>query len=924
MNDGRYFRTTRRGEIHELQEELHSTNKDKKKEAVKKVIAAMTVGKDVGKLFPDVVNCMQTNNIELKKLVYLYIINYAKSEPTKAILAINTFRKDSGDPNPLIRALAVRTMGCIRLEEITEYLVEPLRRCCKDHDPYVRKTAALCVAKLHNTSPHAVEDQGFVQILHDMLADSNPMVVANSVAALMEMSCTSAKNYLQLKEQSVLKLLAALNECSEWGQVFILDAIALYNPSSSREVESILERVTARLSHANAAVVMSAVKVVMKFLDRVNNTELVRSLQKKLSAPLVTLLSSEPEIQYVALRAISLIVQKRPTILAEQVKMFFCKYNDPMYVKVEKLDIMVRLVSEANVEQLLSELKEYAAGVDVEFVRKAVRAIGRSAIKLDRAADRCVNALVELIESGVNYVVQEAVVVIADIFRKYPSRYERLIGTLCAGLDTLNEAESKAAMVWIIGEYAEKIENASEMLTLFLDGFSDEPAMVQLQILTAFVKLYLKAPSAESQKLVTSALKLSTEKSDNPDLRDRGYIYWRLLSSNAETTKKVVLADKKTITDNTFLLDPHLLDKFIENISSLSSVYLKLPETFIVSMRGKASNDSDTDASSDPDESVDTMRRQIEAGGGGSGDERRGRKGSQRRGEESASEEGSESGSSEADGESGGGGVGGGGGNLLDLDDDSSTPTSSQISVEKHLVLGAHQPGSNGKTGLQIQSALGRQKSLITMHISVTNQGNAPLRDWAIQFNKNPFGLAPQSPLQLGEVLPGQSASTILPVVANQLLSNNPPQSPLELPVAVKTNVDVFYFAQPFSLAIVLELRDALEKHVFRDHWQRMGEAGSAKQLSSMCQAPNTIASQHLVAKLRPLNISLVAQRNAETFDVLYFSCVTTNNLLVLSELSLQKSPGVGVKICIRADAAPLMPLFQALLISLVQLRVVQ
>eukprot|EP00923_Selenidium_pygospionis_P031684 GHVN01056067.1.p1 GENE.GHVN01056067.1~~GHVN01056067.1.p1 ORF type:complete len:670 (-),score=113.11 GHVN01056067.1:712-2721(-) len=669
---------------------------------------------------------------------------------------------------------------------------------------------------------------------------------------------------------------------------------------------------------------MSAVKVVMKFLDRVNNTELVRSLQKKLSAPLVTLLSSEPEIQYVALRAISLIVQKRPTILAEQVKMFFCKYNDPMYVKVEKLDIMVRLVSEANVEQLLSELKEYAAGVDVEFVRKAVRAIGRSAIKLDRAADRCVNALVELIESGVNYVVQEAVVVIADIFRKYPSRYERLIGTLCAGLDTLNEAESKAAMVWIIGEYAEKIENASEMLTLFLDGFSDEPAMVQLQILTAFVKLYLKAPSAESQKLVTSALKLSTEKSDNPDLRDRGYIYWRLLSSNAETTKKVVLADKKTITDNTFLLDPHLLDKFIENISSLSSVYLKLPETFIVSMRGKASNDSDTDASSDPDESVDTMRRQIEAGGGGSGDERRGRKGSQRRGEESASEEGSESGSSEADGESGGGGVGGGGGNLLDLDDDSSTPTSSQISVEKHLVLGAHQPGSNGKTGLQIQSALGRQKSLITMHISVTNQGNAPLRDWAIQFNKNPFGLAPQSPLQLGEVLPGQSASTILPVVANQLLSNNPPQSPLELPVAVKTNVDVFYFAQPFSLAIVLELRDALEKHVFRDHWQRMGEAGSAKQLSSMCQAPNTIASQHLVAKLRPLNISLVAQRNAETFDVLYFSCVTTNNLLVLSELSLQKSPGVGVKICIRADAAPLMPLFQALLISLVQLRVVQ
>lgn len=70
----------------------------------------------------------ETTNIELKKLVYLYVINYAKVQPELAILAINTFRKDSLDSNPLIRALAVRTMGCIRLEQVVEYLVEPLRK----------------------------------------------------------------------------------------------------------------------------------------------------------------------------------------------------------------------------------------------------------------------------------------------------------------------------------------------------------------------------------------------------------------------------------------------------------------------------------------------------------------------------------------------------------------------------------------------------------------------------------------------------------------------------------------------------------------------------------------------------------------------------------------------------------------------------
>jgi AP-1 complex subunit beta-1 len=92
-HDAKYFTTTKKGEIHELKEELNSQYKDKKKDAVKKVIAAMTVGKDVSMLFTDVVNCMQTDNLELKKLVYLYLINYAKSHPDLAILAVNTFVK---------------------------------------------------------------------------------------------------------------------------------------------------------------------------------------------------------------------------------------------------------------------------------------------------------------------------------------------------------------------------------------------------------------------------------------------------------------------------------------------------------------------------------------------------------------------------------------------------------------------------------------------------------------------------------------------------------------------------------------------------------------------------------------------------------------------------------------------------------------
>ena len=121
---------------------------------------------------------MQTEDIEQKKLVYLYLINYAKTQPDLVILAVNTFVKDSDDHNPLIRALAIRTMGCIRVEKIIDYLAGPLQKCLHDENPYVRKTAALCVAKLYDLKPELVLENGFLEQLHEMISDSNPMVRA--------------------------------------------------------------------------------------------------------------------------------------------------------------------------------------------------------------------------------------------------------------------------------------------------------------------------------------------------------------------------------------------------------------------------------------------------------------------------------------------------------------------------------------------------------------------------------------------------------------------------------------------------------------------------------------------------------------------------------------------------------------------------
>jgi AP-1 complex subunit beta-1 len=618
-NDSRFFTTQKKGEMHELRMELHATEKHVKVDAVKKVIASMTVGKDVSMLFTDVLNCVQTGNIELKKLVYLYLINYAKTQPELTLLAVNTFVKDSSDANPLIRALAVRTMGCIRVDRITEYLCEPLRKALRDDDPYVRKTAAVCVAKLYDIAPEMVVERGFLDTLHDLISDSNPSVVANAVAALSEIAEASGRDVMKVSAAVLQKLLAALNECTEWGQVFILDSLAKYTPADGREAEGIIERVTPRLQHANSAVVMSAVKVILSYMELMGGSsnirsDAIRALTRKLAPPLVTLLNSEPEIQYVALRNINLIVQKRPHILENEIKVFFCKYNDPIYVKMEKLEIIIKLVSEKNIDQVLLELKEYSTEVDVDFVRKSVSAIGRCAVKLERAAERCIGVLLELIQTKVNYVVQESVIVIKDIFRRYPNRYESIIATLCDNLDTLDEPLAKASMIWIIGEYAERIDNADELLDTFLETFEEEDPAVQLQLLTATVKCFLKNPE-DTQDMVQRVLDLATEESDNPDLRDRGFIYWRLLSTDPEAAKMVVLGDKPVIEDDTFKLDPSLLNSLIGQIATLSSVYHKPPEAFVV--RRAAGVVGGGENGEDEDDDEDAQYGESEEGGVG-------------------------------------------------------------------------------------------------------------------------------------------------------------------------------------------------------------------------------------------------------------------------------------------------------------------
>jgi AP-1 complex subunit beta-1 len=109
---------------------------------------------------------------------------------------------------------------------------------------------------------------------------------------------------------------------------------------------------------------------------------------------------------------------------------------------------------------------------------------------------------------------------------------------------------------------------------------------VQLQLLTAVVKLFLKKPEAGPQALIQSVLGKATTETDNPDLRDRAYIYWRLLAADPEAARDVVLADKPVIADDAAALEPALLDELLGQVATLASVYHKPAEAFVSRARG--------------------------------------------------------------------------------------------------------------------------------------------------------------------------------------------------------------------------------------------------------------------------------------------------------------------------------------------------
>jgi len=557
-------------------------DQQKKRDAIKKVIAYMTLGIDVSPLFSDMVMASATQDLVQKKMVYLYLVNYAESNSELAILAVNTLLKDCRDDDPMIRGLALRSLCSLSLANMIEYLQPAVQRALEDVNGYVRKTAVIGVVKVWKIQPSAVEDTELLPMLQKLVGDSDAHVVANAIAAVEEVM--AADGGFQPSRELITSMLNRLNQFSEWGQCSVLRLLSKYQVSDEGEMFDIMNILDGLLKQSSSAVVLSVTKI---FTDLTSNRpELQVDVMRRLKGPLLTLMASPtPELSYTVLMHILALLGHGTAnvhVFSSEYKQFFCRFNDPSYVKAVKIDILTLLVDLSNAAAIVGELSEYVTDVDADISRRAIRAISKVALRTPDTAEMIVASLTNLLQLDIDYVSTEAAVVMKDLVRKYPEQFERASGAVERCIKLVTEPDGKCAILWILGENGLLIDEAPYLIEPMIDNFTEEPSgAVRLEMLTAAAKLFFCRPP-EMQAMLGRLLDKAITETTHPDVRDRALLYYRLLSHSPEDARRVICAPKEIVEEFHEEMDAEMKAKIFDEFNTLSTVYQSPSSKFVV------------------------------------------------------------------------------------------------------------------------------------------------------------------------------------------------------------------------------------------------------------------------------------------------------------------------------------------------------
>uniref|UniRef100_A0A8D2Q925 AP-3 complex subunit beta n=1 Tax=Varanus komodoensis TaxID=61221 RepID=A0A8D2Q925_VARKO len=602
---------------HDDLKEMLDSNKDSLKlEAMKRIVAMIARGKNASDLFPAVVKNVACKNIEVKKLVYVYLVRYAEEQQDLALLSISTFQRGLKDPNQLIRASALRVLSSIRVPIIVPIMMLAIKEAASDMSPYVRKTAAHAIPKLYSLDSDQ-KDQ-LIEVIEKLLADKTTLV-AGSVVMAFEEVCPER---IDLIHKNYRKLCNLLIDVEEWGQVVIINMLTRYARTqflSPNQNESLLEESAEKafygseeddskddkaeptslvkrkpyvmdpdhrlllrntkplLQSRNAAVVMSVAQLYFHLAPKAEVGVIAKAL--------VRLLRSHSEVQYVVLQNVATMSIKRRGMFEPYLKSFYIRSTDPTQIKILKLEVLTNLANETNISTILREFQTYIRSMDKDFVAATIQAIGRCATNIGKVRDSCLNGLVQLLSNRDELVVAESVVVIKKLLQMQPSQHSEIIKHMAKLIDNIQVPMARASILWLIGEYCEHVPKiAPDVLRKMAKSFTSEEDIVKLQVINLAAKLYLT--NSKQSKLLTQYVLNLAKYDQNYDIRDRARFIRQLIVPTEKSgalskyAKKLFLAQKPApILESSFKDRDHFQLGSLSHLLNAKAVgYQELPD----------------------------------------------------------------------------------------------------------------------------------------------------------------------------------------------------------------------------------------------------------------------------------------------------------------------------------------------------------
>ncbi|DAZ95562.1 TPA: hypothetical protein N0F65_005878 [Lagenidium giganteum] len=610
-----YFTDKKKGEVNELKNLLREVTVEKdvkrKREIIKKVIAYMTLGIDVSRLFSEMVLCVDTKDLISKKMVYLYLTNYAQKNSELAIMCINTLLNDCRNEDPMVRGLALRSLCSLRLDSILEYIHDPLQQSLTDTSAYVRKTGVIGILKVHSLNPELIKESDMIDTLYNMIRDRDPQVVSNCLVALNEIMADEGG--IAINQQIVMHLLSRITDFNEWGQCNILHLVSRYKPASDDEAFTIMNILETCLRVSNSAVVLGAAKCFFNLTERMEGIQ--EQVFERLRQPLLTLMAGgSHELNLAVLHHILLMVGKRPRVFSRDYRQFYNRYNEPTYVKYVKIDVLSGIADAASVHDIITELSEYVTDVDQELARRSIRAIADIAVSTNfetlppgypapnphdpyghqhasTAAqatavmqDQIMDTMVEFLEMNLDYVRDESLVVMKDLLRKYPEKRHDVLNVLPRIINQVQQSDAKCAVIWMLGEFGQDLRRAPYVLEKIIDEFSEEtsPAVLN-ELLSASMKLFFKRPP-EMQSMLGRLLQAAINDANNQDVRDRALLYYRLLQQQPTEQAAAIVAQFETeepVRIFAEMIETDIKEKLFQEFNSLAVIYGKPSEMFV-------------------------------------------------------------------------------------------------------------------------------------------------------------------------------------------------------------------------------------------------------------------------------------------------------------------------------------------------------